>query len=259
MTNPTETPPPADQGLDPADRLLLAQARQIVTAAADLGVPLRLHGNAACAVRCTRWPRLAGHFDGRLHTIDVAGPTGQRKVILALLADQGFGPAGRRGLLAGRRRRLFTRADTGAELRLSLGSLELCHTIPLKGRLENGDATTLPVAELCLERLQADDPGDEDLGCLVMLLLEHPLGEDDEALDAARLGELVSRDWALWRSAMTTLHTLEGFCRDRGWLNPDEQGRVLGRVARLKQVVRRAPKSMGWKTRSMLSDRGLRR
>ena len=68
---------------------------------------------------------------------------------------------------------------TGMHLDVFLDKLEFCHTVPWKDRLEI-DPETIPLAELLLQKMQIVEINEKDLIDTIMLLLEFPLGDDDD-------------------------------------------------------------------------------
>jgi hypothetical protein len=105
----------------------------------------------------------------------------------------------------------------------------------------------------------------------LVLLAEHPLAQDDGAVDA-RLGQgainvprilsFTSNDWGWWRTVTGNLDTLDQYLATEA--TPEDldlnNGRTIlfdpgAQVAALRTAIESAPKSTRWKLRSRVGDR----
>ena len=148
--------------------------------------------------------------------------------------------------------------------------LEMCHRIEFGDRL--GRSTpTLPVAELLLSKLQIVMINRKDVLDALILLAEHPLGQDDGEVDSSkglsainlpRILSFTSSDWGWWRTVTGNLDKLQQYL-DSDFTDADMD--VGGdrpvrfdprsQVADLRKAIVDAPKSTRWRLRSTVGDR----
>ena len=146
----------------------------------------------------------------------------------------------------------------------------MCHRFEFADRLAKS-TPTLPLAELLLSKLQIVKINRKDVLDALVLLAEHPLAQDDGAVDA-RLGQgainvprilsFTSNDWGWWRTLTGNLDTLDQFLAVE--LTPDDLDLANGRsilfdpaaqVAALRRAINDASKSTKWKLRSRVGER----
>jgi hypothetical protein len=130
----------------------------------------------------------------------------------------------------------------------------MCHRIPLSERLEL-EASTVPLAELLLTKLQIIELNEKDVRDTVLLLHGHPVEEHDEdAVNGARIASLCAADWGLWRTITANLE----HCRDRvddyELLSPERE-QIAARFNQILDRVEAEPKSRGWKLRAKVGER----
>ena len=96
-------------------------------------------------------------------------------------------------------------AGIGMHIDVFLDKLEFCHTVLWKDRLEL-DPETIPLAELLLQKMQIVEINEKDLIDTIMLLLEFPLGDnDDETINVDRVARVCAKDWGWWRTLTMNL------------------------------------------------------
>jgi hypothetical protein len=83
-------------------------------------------------------------------------------------------------------------------------------------------------------------PEAKDVRDVLALLLDHPVGELPEGISPARLSEVVSSDWGLWRTGTLNLEMISRspLLRD---LPPGPQAQVRSRLASLKDAFDARP------------------
>ena len=135
-------------------------------------------------------------------------------------------------------------------------SLEMCHRFEFADRLATS-SPTLPLAELLLSKLQVVKINRKDVLDALVLLAEHPLGQDDGAPDSRhglgainvpRILSFTSNDWGWWRTVTGNLDTLDQYLAVE--LTPEDldlnNGRAVlfdpgAQVAALRDGHRRRP------------------
>ena len=231
-----------------ADPLL--EGRRIVEAAARAGVPLRLLGGVAIALLCpsARRPPLArGYAD-----IDVASVGGCRGAVAGLLEELGYEGDREFNALHGHRRLLFWDERNRRQVDVFLDEANLCHRIPLKGRIEAAPLT-LPLADLAVLKLQVVETNEKDYLDVCAIFADHEVGEGAGEVDAGYVAGLAASDWGLWRTLGMVAERSESFARElRGF---EAGGLVAERLSRLREALDAAPKTLGWKLRSRLGER----
>src|SRR4029078_2577881 len=130
---------------------------------------------------------------------------------------------------------------------------------------------TLPVAELLISKLQIVKINKKDVLDAIILLAEHPLGQDDgevgstkglPAVSVPRILSFTSNDWGWWRTVTGNLDKLQQYL-DTDFVPEDVdiggEREVLfdprAQVAALRAAIDAAPKSTRWKLRSTVGER----
>lgn len=88
-----------------------------------------------------------------------------------------------------------------------------------------------------------------------MLLLEHPLTEDDIGVNLALVARVCAKDWGWWRTLTMNLAKVEQMAASYGALGDQEKRRIADQIDAALVRIEREPKSMGWKMRAKIGDR----
>jgi hypothetical protein len=231
-----------------------AEADRILALARDEDVVLRLVGALAFARRCPGHARLQEAL-GRAYTdIDFAAYGRDADRIRALLARLGYGDDPQVFVDSEGSRMVLENPQSGLHLDVFLDKLEFCHTIPWKGRLEVDDET-IPLAEMLMQKMQIVQINEKDLIDTIMLLLEHPLTDTDDAIDVGRVARVCARDWGWWRTLTMNLEKTRQMAAHYDLLSDDEKRRVHEQAQVALDRIDAEPKSVGWKLRSRIGDR----
>lgn len=143
---------------------------------------------------------------------------------------------------------------TGLHLDVFLDKLDFCHTIPWKGRLETHDAT-IPLAEMLMQKMQIVQINEKDIIDTIMLLLEHPLGEEDgDVINIGLVARVCAKDWGWWRTLTMNVDKVKQ-AAGAYELGPEERDRVVAQADAILQRIDGEPKSIGWKMRAKVGDR----
>jgi hypothetical protein len=235
---------------DPVD-----EARRILRAANEAGVPLRALGGIAVALIA---PTIATLEPKRTyHDIDLASRPGA-PAVSRLMGDLGYTAALRFNTLNGSERLLFHDAD-GRRVDIFVDTLRMCHALPFGTRLELR-AWTLPPADLVLSKLQIVELTDRDAQDLVGLFADHPLAPSDaDGIGLGRIRQICGAEWGWWRTVDDNLRGLSErwqAARDRA---DSGQARVLDtaieRATELRAVLETCPKSLAWTIRAKVGPR----
>jgi hypothetical protein len=236
---------------------LAAEALRLLSSIEAAAVEARLIGGMA--IRLIAGERLDPAFHREIADLDFISARREGRRLGDLLAASGYQPDERFNALNGARRMLFLDPLHGRQLDVFVGSFEMCHTLPLAERL-GARPRTLPAAELLMTKLQIVELNDKDRGDIFALLLAHEVAAADldaagaDAIDAARIASLTSRDWGLQRTFELNLERL----RETVAALPVQEGSretIAGRIERLAGAIEEAPKSRKWKLRDRIGDR----
>jgi hypothetical protein len=226
---------------------LVADAARFAEAARRAGLTLGVLGGVGIAGRCpsARLPPLARAYGD----IDLAILRKERAGIEALLQALGYQPDRETNLLFGRDRLIYFKTDQlGLHVDVMLDHLHMCHDIPFT--FEGG---RLDIGCLLLTKLQIIEANDKDIRDIATVLVDTPLKGAAGGLDLDRLAGLCSKDWGLWQTVMDSLERMTRFAESVGPLPG-----VYALSPQIETVInhlRTAPKTMGWKVRSMIGRR----
>jgi hypothetical protein len=230
---------------------IVVEAERILDAAHAQDVPLRLMGGVAVFLHAGDIPMpLRRAYDD----IDLATTKRASRQTAELLVQLGYEPAREFNALNGSRRLLFHDRAHDRKLDVFVDTFEMCHTIPIAGRIELDDRT-IPLAELLLTKLQVVELTEKDLRDIATLLEGHAVEEhDDNAINGGYVASLTSDDWGLWRTVKLNLERLRERAGSLG-LDADVRSRVLERADDLWERIESEPKSRRWRMRDRVGDR----
>jgi hypothetical protein len=244
--------PPADAS--PAGPAI-ERARELVALAAGQGLLLRVLGGAAVALRTA--PHTPAALRRECNDLDLAVEEGAGRRTGEILRGAGLRPLSERfNTLHGHRRMVFLDGD-GPPLKVDVfvGDLEMCHTVPLRGRLEH-DPLTLCPTDLLLSKCQIARLTAKDRLDVYCLLWNHPVASTsgDGAVDAGYIATLCARDWGWWRTATANLADCRRLLGETPLAEADRT-RIGERLEGIERAVERAPKSLRWRARAKVGDR----
>jgi hypothetical protein len=228
------------------------ESRRVLAGADDQGVTLRLLGGVAILLRAQNG--LAEPFRRPYEDLDFAASRASAKACTGLLRELGYEPNVPFNALHGSDRLLFFDERHGRKADIFVGRFRMSHEIPLEGRLDL-EPLTVPLAELLLTKLQIAELNEKDVRDSIALLHGHAVGEEDgDTVSAARVADLLSDDWGLWRTITGNL----AVCRDhldRYSLAEAESRMVAERIDALIARIDAAPKSRAWRLRARIGER----
>jgi hypothetical protein len=232
-----------------------AEAARLVAAATERGVTIRLLGALAFAYRCPGHTYLQDAL-GRVYTdIDFAGYGKQARELQRFFAEQGFAEDAGIYVESQGTRLIFEQRATGLHVDVFLDRLEFCHTVEWRDRLAV-DPVTIPLAELLLQKMQIVQINEKDLIDTIMLLLEHPVTEDDDTgVDAAFVARICAKDWGWWRTLTMNLGKVRQMAASYPQLSDADQARVSEQVRAIEERIEAEPKGRGWRLRARVGDR----
>jgi hypothetical protein len=245
----------------------LAESLRIVEVADARGLTVRLMGGMAIRAHAPDWTARTRRIEVDL---DFATTSRDRAAFYELLAKEGYTPDRQHNALFGRKQAYFVDTVRKRPVDVLVDTLEMCHRLEFGDRL-GASRPTLPLAELLLSKLQVVRINRKDVLDALVLLAEHPLGEDDGDTDSAhgtgaislpRILAITSNDWGWWRTVTGNLDKLDQFLATD--FRPEDldlgQGRdvhfdPVAQIASLRAAMEAAPKSTRWKLRARVGER----
>jgi hypothetical protein len=218
-------------------------------------IVMRLIGALAFRTHCPQFGYLQDAL-GRVFTdIDFATYTKHVKDATRLLTELGYEEDKTVTRLFGEGRMLFHDPRFGRHIDIFLDRLDFSHILPLVGRLEV-DNPTLPLAELLIEKMQIVQLNEKDLIDTIMLVREHPIGDNDfETINTVVICRLSGNDWGLWRTLTENLEHVSERLDQYQQLTEKDRQVVRERITSLLAAIEATPKTMRWKVRSAIGDK----
>jgi hypothetical protein len=230
------------------------EAEAIIAAASERGLHLRLLGALAVINRCPGGIWLLEKTQRVLTDLDFMGYDKEIGKVEAMFADLGYEVLGGRGVTmdvwVGRR---IFHDPSGHRRRVDvfLDRLDFCHPIELKGRLDL-DPVTIPLTDILLEKLQIVEINEKDLKDLVVLLLEHDVGDGHEPgrFDLGYVVGLLSADWGFFYTVSLNLDRVLRYMETIAELDDRQKDVITSRVEEIRRRMEAAPKTLRWKLRA---------
>jgi hypothetical protein len=233
---------------------LLEEGKRLVEAAAERGLVLRLLGALGIQYRCPGSWDIAAHAGRTTADIDLVGEGRRWAHLVSLLEGLGYSVDEQWAMLHGKDRLIFFH-PTGFRVDVFLDKLNMAHVLELKERLRI-HPVTVPLADLLLQKLQIVEFTSKDAIDTLVLLREHPVGEDEDGINAPYVAGLLSRDWGFWHTAMKNLaHVRDEWLGDPRVLRDGDRIVVGDRLEGLLRRVEAEPKSLGWRLRARVGTR----
>jgi hypothetical protein len=231
------------------------ELNRIIEASDNSGVILRVIGSLAFQMHCPKYGYLQAAL-GRAYTdIDFAGYRKQTKEVKDLMIDLGYGEYKEVSIMSEGDRAIFNHENSSLHVDVFFDKLDFSHVINWDNRLEV-DHPTIPLSELLLEKMQIYKINEKDIIDTIMLLLEHPLGDnDDEVINIERIAQLLARDWGLWRTTTMNLDKVKQMAGQYSQIEGEQQTQIVTQVETAKARIEAEPKSRGWRLRDRVGDR----
>lgn len=232
---------------------LVSEMKRLVSAAEANQIQLRAFGGLAIYVHSQNNPRF---FYRESPDVDFVVSERDRHKLESFFHKMGYSPNKQFNLLNGAHRQIYYDALAGHRIDILVGDFEMCHRLPLDGRLII-EPLTIPLAELLLSKAQIVELNRKDAFDMISLLLNNDLGDEQAGkIGLARIASLCAEDWGLYKTISLNLERVEEMVlnQDLGF-TPEEQELVVHRIHRIASAVEAAPKSVAWKARSLVGTR----
>ena len=228
---------------------------EIIEAAKQQGMPMRAMGAIAFRLHCPRFSYLFENLERTISDIDLVSFSKYRSDVKKLLSGYGFAPNERFMAAAYAEGRHIYYDKNNRCVDVFFDSLEMCHTINFKARLEL-DYPTITLADLFLEKMQIVELTEKDMKDIVVLVLEHQMGDTEkEVVNVKYIADLLSRDWGFYHTVTTNLRRVKEFLNTCEALSEGDRNSVAGRIDQALQKIEGVPKSLKWRMRSEIGIR----
>ena len=237
------------------ESLMRVEGERLVTAAKERHLTLRLLGAIAFQAQCPKYNYLTTKLQRTLSDIDFAAYSSQRGPIGEMMHEFGYLDQPMVSGLFGGGRMIWENKSSGLHVDIFFDKLDMNHVINFRGRLEL-EETTIPLADLLLEKMQIVHINEKDIVDTIMLLREHEVGDrGSETIDAPYIAKLLSREWGFYHTVTTNLKNVQLRLRDYAELTEEDRADVFQKIERLSTILENEPKTLGWKTRSRVGTR----
>ncbi|HLO33538.1 MAG TPA: nucleotidyltransferase family protein [Anaerolineales bacterium] len=232
---------------------LVSEMNRLIAAADANQIHLRAFGGLAIYTHSQDNPRF---FRRDSPDVDFMVPKREWSKLESFFQAMGYSPNKQFNLLNGSHRQIYYDKVTGHRIDILVGDFEMCHKLPLNGRLKS-DPVTIPLAELFLSKAQIVELNRKDAFDMISLLLNNDLGDEQNGeIGLERIAWLCARDWGLYKTTSTNLKRVEELLRSEELgLSHDERELVLQRIGKIASVIESMPKSLAWKMRNLLGTR----
>jgi hypothetical protein len=229
----------------------VVEARRLVELAARSGMTVRILGGVAVRMQAPSDEPLLPRPIG---DIDLAIKQGGWRGLADFLKSAGYAGDDMFNALNGARRLLFFDHNNNRKLDVFVGEFEMCHSIPIAGRLDK-QPVTIPLAELLLTKLQIVQLTERDVRDIYSMTYHHPVSSGDgSGIEADFIADLCARDWGLWRTCTSTIKQSLDRLPDYP-LTPEASSLIASRLTALLKEIEKTPKTTRWKLRSRVGDR----
>ncbi len=231
------------------------ELQRILKASNEAGIILRVIGSLAFQLHCPNFGYLQAAL-GRAYTdIDFASYSRQSKDVRELMTNLGYQENREVFIVSEGDRAIYENSKTGIHTDVFFEKLSFSHIIYWNNRLEV-DNPTIPLAELLLEKMQIVKINEKDVIDTIMLLLEHPLGDQDhEMINIKYVAGLCSADWGLWRTITMNLDKVSNLAQRYTQLNAEQKAKIDSQVKTALARIEHEPKALSWRLRARVGDR----
>ena len=226
-----------------SNQKLVALATELVEAAANKGITLRVMAGVAVYMTCSG---IETHpsLQRELHDLDLSAAPKDFDALAGLFSERGL------RLTARDANRMAFEGD-GAKIEVFAPDYRDSRRVDLGPRLAVS-SPMLPLADLLLIKLQRSHFEEKDVRDSIALLLDHRVGrgEGEDQIDREYIARLGAGDWGLFTTTYDNLVKLEQEL-DR-YLEPEEAQLVWRRIELLQEDMDRERKSLGWMVNQVL-------
>jgi hypothetical protein len=233
---------------------LIKEGIEIVEHARKMEVSLRILGGCAVRIHCPAHVELHKiKMQRKIPDIDFATLGKHKASVRNLMGKLGFEPE---LVTVEGERAIYENKVRGITTDVFFGKIQMCHVLDIKERLEI-DFPTITLADLILTKLQVVKINKKDINDVIVLLLEHEIGDSDEGtINLGYIAKLLSNDWGFYYTVTSNLRKIEeGIETYRDLLKREEEETVRSKIENMVARLKDEPKSMKWKIREKVGTK----
>ena len=232
---------------------ILDEMNRLLDASRANSLLMRAIGGLAIRVRSGNFQTF---FQREYHDLDFVVQESERKKIESFFQEMGYEANRQFNLLNGTKRQIYLDPDRDRHVDVFVGSFEMCHKLPMNGRLDL-DPFTVPLAELLLSKAQIVELNHKDALDLASLLLHNETGRDDNGkINLNYIAKLCGQDWGLYKTTSINLKRVEEVVADKALnLTEAERGLISRRISDIYKAFETMPKSLAWQMRDKVGTR----
>jgi hypothetical protein len=232
---------------------ILDEMNRLIEASRANSILMRAIGGLAVRVRSGDFRRF---FDREYRDLDFVVAESERRKVEPFFQEMGYESNRQFNLLNGSRRQIYLDPNSERHVDIFVGSFQMCHKLPMDGRL-NLDPVTVPLVELLLSKAQIVELNHKDALDIASLLLYNETGRtDDGRINLDYIAKLCGQDWGLYKTTSINLKRVEDVVRDQTLnLTDAERDLVLKRLTEIQQTFETMPKSLAWQMRDKVGTR----
>ncbi len=232
---------------------ILDEMNHLIDASRERQILLRVLGGLAVRVKSRDYQKF---FTREYPDIDFVTTDQDRRKLEPFFKEMHYESNKQFNLLNGANRQIYHDDTTGRRIDIFIGDFQMCHKLPLNGRLHL-DPVTIPLAELLLSKAQIVELNRKDALDMASILLYNETGYDDNnKINLAQIAKLCSNDWGLYKTTSINLKRVEEVVSEEKLnLTGSERATILKRVAEIYQTFESMPKSLAWQMRDKVGTR----
>jgi hypothetical protein len=232
---------------------ILDEMNRLLDAARANSVLLRAIGGLAIRVRSGEFQKF---FAREYRDLDFVAADSERRKLESFFQEMGYESNRQFNLLNGTKRQIYLDPNSERHVDIFVGNFEMCHKLPMNGRLEL-DPVTVPLAELLLSKAQIVELNHKDALDIASLLLYNETGTtDDNKINLDYIAKLGGQDWGLYKTTSINLERVANVVKDEKLnLTESERGLVLKRISDIQRAFESMPKSLAWQMRDKVGTR----
>jgi hypothetical protein len=233
-----------------------AEAADLVASATEQGMTVRVVGSTGIRMHCAEALMAMNDVERAAKDLDVVVRSGDRSRLRSMLEARGY-VVDRDLLVAMEGQRFaFHHPERDLDLDVFVERLQFCHTIELDSRWEQ-HATTIPIEDLLLQKLQVHDLTACDVIDAAVVLATHDVGTagDEERIDRDYVAGVLAGDWGFHRDATANLDRVREAAGRQVPLSAERVRRVNGAAVALAEAIAQARKTMAWRMRARVGER----
>jgi len=237
------------------DEDFVQEAVKITERAQTANVPLRAMGACAIRIHCPNHVKLHGlAMHRRITDLDLVTLRRYQSSLKHIVKQDGYFSD---VTMLGMGRDIYRNPEKGIVMDVFFDRLEMCHTIELGNRLEM-DFPTISLADLILEKLQVVNINEKDIKDVMVLVLEHEVGQGSrDRIDTEYIAKLLADDWGFYYTVTNNLKKTRNMAgiEYRDMLLQEEIDTIDSRVESVLARLDEEPKSMKWKMRERVGTK----